>query len=136
MKTITQYFRNAVLASLQGSICYRKNKFATVTWEEIKNGKLNLRSLDSIGLLGQEVDKNSGSSKKIIIALKTITTEFLDGDTLENNIDEMTSVFFMPAQVDKEGNLSQQEGRVLLSAHVPCNVSTISVHYKNLRFLS
>ena len=78
MKTITQYFRNAVLASLQGSICYRKNKFATVTWEEIKNGKLNLRSLDSIGLLGQEVDKNSGSSKKIIIALKTIKTDFLD----------------------------------------------------------
>ncbi len=111
MKTITQYFRNAVLASLQGSICYRKNKFTTVTWEEIKNGKLTLRSLDSIGLLGQEVGKNSVSSKKIIIALKTIATEFLDGDTLENNIDEMTSVFFMPAQVDKEGNLSQQEDK-------------------------
>ena len=37
----------------------------------------------------------------MVIALKTIATEFSDAGYIENNIEEMTSILFLPAVIAK-----------------------------------
>ena len=109
MRKITKYFRNAVAAFSQGNINFKENKFTTITWDEIKNGIIDVQNSDIFSLANNDDGSSEDSSKKVIIALKTIATKFLDGSSVKNNIDEMTSIFFMPAKVYKDGTLGYQD---------------------------
>ena len=40
MKSVTRYFRNAVAASMQGTVNYKKERFFVVTEGELLSGKL------------------------------------------------------------------------------------------------
>ena len=52
--------------------------------------------------------------KNVIIALKTLATEFRDGGKMEDNIEEMTSFFFLPLCVTRTGKLCMPvEGKYL-----------------------
>lgn len=112
MKEVTKYFRNAVLASMQASINFSQNKFVIISWDEIENGKISAQIFQTLCSDNSEVDEeNDDLSKNFVIALKTIATEFLEGESLENNIDEMTSILFMPVKVNKDGILFYQEDK-------------------------
>lgn len=51
--------------------------------------------------------------KNVIIALKTLATEFRDGGKMEDNIEEMTSFFFLPLCVTRTGKLCMPvEGKI------------------------
>ena len=41
MKSVTNYFRNAVLASRQEMIEYKNKFFEPITWQEVESGKVN-----------------------------------------------------------------------------------------------
>lgn len=41
MKSVTRYFRNAVAASMQGTVNYKKERFFVVTEGELLSGKLS-----------------------------------------------------------------------------------------------
>lgn len=109
MKSVTRYFRNAVAASMQGAIDYKKESFFVVTEEELLSGKLSeennyniwKRDYDS----ESKIDEEKLKIKNVIIALKTLATEFQDGGKTENNIEEMTSFFFLPLCVNRDGEL-------------------------------
>lgn len=112
MKEITKYFRNAILASLQGAINYSQNKFITITWSEVESGKINLQSLKNLCSYYSENEEAAGDlSNNLIIALKTIATEYLEGGSMKKNNDEMTSIFFMPVKVYRDGTLCYQEDK-------------------------
>lgn len=114
MKQITRYFRNAVLASSQGVIDYKKEHFETIMWEEVKAGKINNETLKAIWeKVGDKEDDEKGKvqSKNVIIALKTIATEFLDGGYTDNTIEELTSILFLPAKIDFNGFLYQPDDK-------------------------
>lgn len=100
------------MAFSQGNINFKENKFTTITWDEIRNGIIDVHNSDIFSLVNNDNDGISeDSSKKVIIALKTIETKFLDGSSVKNNIDEMTSIFFMPAKVYKDGTLGYQDDK-------------------------
>lgn len=112
MRKITKYFRNAILASLQESINYSQNEFVTITWSEIESGKISIQGLDILCSYDSEKDDaKEDLPKNLVIALKTIATEYLEGGSVENNIDELTSIFFMPVKVYKDGTLCYQDDK-------------------------
>lgn len=114
MKKITQYFRNAVLASTQGVIDYKNNHFETITWAEVEAGQINNETLNSLWeTIGNKDGHGERKSKSlnVIIALKTIATEFLGGGYIENAIEELTSILFLPAKIDVDGILYQPDDK-------------------------
>lgn len=111
MENVTRYFRNAILASQQDSIGYCNDKFITVTWEEIQSGRINSEDMEEVCLCKSEKGKKKDDGAKIIIiASKTIATEYSGGYPVKNNNNEMTSVYFIPAKVDENGILCYREG--------------------------
>lgn len=117
MKSITRYFRNAVAASIQGTIEYKKDNFFVVTEEELEGGRLSTENTFNIWKkdydLESSINEEKIKIKNAIIALKTLATEFQDGGKTENNIEEMTSFFFLPLCVKRDGELCiPEEGKV------------------------
>lgn len=59
----------------------------------------------------KNIQQKNKYPQSVIIALKTISSEFLNGNKTKNNLDEMTSIFFLPAIVTYEGTLSIPENK-------------------------
>ena len=83
MKSVTRYFRNAVAASMQGTVNYKKERFFVVTEGELLSGKLSEEN--NFNIWKKEYDAESDNDeeklkiKNVIIALKTLATEFRYG---------------------------------------------------------
>lgn len=110
MLEITKYFRNAVAASSQGIIEYKDNDFYTITLGELQCGAISEAANMFLWKIRHEsdidsVDESKIQIKNVIIALKTISTEFTDSLKTESNIEEMTSVFFIPVNINRSGKL-------------------------------
>lgn len=110
MKSVTKYFRNAILASTQGTIEYKNISFDTISWQEIENGLINHKVTEKIWRT-KEDENRERTTKDVVIALKTIATEFSDAGYIENNIEEMTSILFLPAVISKGGILSKPDDK-------------------------
>lgn len=108
MQTITEYFRNAIAASSQGTHEYKDNDFCTITFHELETGSIEKSTVGFLWKDNQEEDidvDEESSIKNVIIALKTLATEYEDGERTENNIEEMTSILFLPVSIRKSGEL-------------------------------
>lgn len=108
MKSVTKYFRNAILASAQRTIEYKNISFDTISWQEIEQGLINKKIAEKIW---KNNERRERATKDVVIALKTIATEFSDAGHTENNIEEMTSILFLPAIISKEGRLSKADDK-------------------------
>lgn len=110
MKKITEYFRNALAASSQGTREYKDDEFCTISFNELKMGCIDKSNLDFLWKDKRDADtaeddESKKNIKNVIIALKTVATEFEDSKKIENNIEEMLSIFFLPVNVNKNGQL-------------------------------
>lgn len=106
MKNITDYFRNALLAARYPVVEYKDKVFATISWAEIMNGRLSLENGKEFwknSIVGEEGEEKV--KKSVVIALKTILTEYEDGGDTNSNLEELTSVFFLPAYLMQSGVL-------------------------------
>lgn len=114
MKEITKYFRNAIAVSTKKKIVYEDEKFVTITQEEIEQGRINVAHLDTLWsrkLVKSSTEEKEDKSENLIIALKTVMIEFLDGEKTRNNSEEMSSLLFLPAKVYEDGTLIYQEDK-------------------------
>ena len=106
MKSVTDYFRNALLAAQYPVIEYKDNVFETISWAEISKGCLisenAKRFWDDVTI--NEEDKER-PKRSVVIALKTVLTEYEDGGNIKNDLEELTSVFFLPAYLLQSGVL-------------------------------
>lgn len=105
MKEITQYFRNAVLASTQRRIDYKSMQFETITRQEVETGRIKSKTLGEIWKGIENKENGNEKYKNVIVVLKTVVTEFLEAGHIENNMEEMTSILFLPAKLDINGRL-------------------------------
>lgn len=110
MKSVTKYFRNAILASAQGTIEYKNISFDTISSQEIEQGLINRKTTRRIWK-NKEEERWERTTKDVVIALKTIATEFSDAGYIENNIEEMTSILFLPAIISEDGILSKPDDK-------------------------
>lgn len=102
MKNITKYFRNAILAENQTNIDISNENYVCITWEELSKGKvINFDFRNTLKFN----NNNTEGQKDIIIALKTISDVYSDGGKVNNKLDDMTAIFFLPAKIDFDGKL-------------------------------
>lgn len=106
MKSATNYFRNALLAAQYPVIEYKDKVFETISWAEISKGCLtteNAKRFWDDTTIKEEDDEKS--KKSVVIALKTVLTEYEDGGKVNNDLEDLTSVFFLPAYLLQSGVL-------------------------------
>lgn len=97
VKAMTQYFRDSVAAKTRVGM---KNKdFKVVELETIKNGLFDESIVSSF--VKEKEDKAN-----IIIVAKTIKPEFSEQEQISNAVNEMMGIFYIPAILNKEGQLS------------------------------
>ena len=84
MKSATNYFRNALLAAQYPVIEYKDKVFETITWAEISKGCLTpenaKRFWDDVAVKEEDNEK---PQKSVVIALKTVLTEYEDGGKIK-----------------------------------------------------
>ncbi|MEA5024239.1 hypothetical protein SDC9_09350 [bioreactor metagenome] len=114
---ITKYFRSAVAAQSYKEIVFKDNFFQMVEAVELLEGRINPRITQE---LFTEAKRNSGhedaeeSKKKtkeksclnVIICAKAIKTIFEANEKIQDEIDELTGVYFIPALLKLDGALS------------------------------
>lgn len=110
MKEITEYFRNVVAASSRVTLNYKDDNFCTISFEELKTGCVSAATLEFLWINKQEVNADADHEEKkniknIMIALKTVATEFEESEKTENNIEEMLTIFFLPVRINRMGDL-------------------------------
>lgn len=81
MKSATNYFRNAILAARYPTIEYKDEIFAAITGKEVFEGCLSPENAERIfGDVIVENQDNEKEIKSVVIALKTILTEYEEGE--------------------------------------------------------
>ena len=106
MKSVTNYFRNALLAAQYPTIEYKDKVFATISLEEVKSGCITSEEGKKFwdnSIVKEEYKQRI--KKSVVIALKTVLTEYEDGGKTDSNLEDLTSVLFLPADLMQSGKL-------------------------------
>lgn len=111
MNYITQYFRTAVAASSQRIINFKKEELCSISQEELTSGWI-IKSPDRDFLWKnkeQQKEEDQEADKHItnaIIVLKTVLTNFEESARTENDLEEMTSIFFFSYKNYRTGTIT------------------------------
>lgn len=103
---MTRYFRSAVAASSNMNIDFKKDNFYIITFNEIMQGRINPKECKKIFDEVKKKEKKKVSEINIIISAKTIKTLFEANEKVQDDIDELTGIYFIPACLNKNGTLS------------------------------
>lgn len=115
-KEITKYFRSAVAAQANMGIDFKVDTFYIIDPKEVVQGKINFTACKSIFAEAKKStfdDENEAKKKSlvnVIICAKTIKTLFEANEKLQDEIDELTGVYYIPAILNAEGTLLFDEG--------------------------
>lgn len=101
--SITRYFRNAVAAQMSPRISFKDDIFIKVTPKHIEKGIVPQSEV--IYLFEKNKIKEEENTVPILIALKTISADIRDSVKVFTYVDELTCVFFMPASLDRNGQI-------------------------------
>lgn len=113
---VTKYFRSAVAAQSNMGIDFKMDYFGMLSLNEVVQGRINPATCKEIIA---EAKKNTfydenGAKKKplvnVIICAKTMKTIFEANEKIQDEIDELTGIFYIPAILNEQGQLLLDEG--------------------------
>lgn len=116
IKGITRYFRSAVAAQANMGINFKADYFSILNLNEVMQGRINPAACQNIFA---EAKKNSFDNEKeakkrsfvnIIICAKTIKTIYKANKKVQDEIDELTGIYYIPAILNEQGQLLFDEG--------------------------
>lgn len=113
---ITKYFRSAVAAQANMGIDFKVDYFSVISPNEVMQGRISPAACKSIFVKAKKntFDDENETKKKplvnVIICAKTIKTIFEANEKVQDEIDEMTGIFYIPAILNEEGLLLFDEG--------------------------
>lgn len=108
MRGITKYFIEAITASVNRIIDFKEEKFMTISYGELLLGKID----KDVKIFFNRKKDEEDDSINIIIGLKAVAPIFLNGVKLNDNVENITCLFYIPAILDKDGNLKPQKGKL------------------------
>ncbi|KJR44151.1 putative superfamily I DNA helicase [Desulfosporosinus sp. I2] len=115
-KEITKYFRSAVAAQANMGIDFKVDNYYILNPEELVRGKVDPTLCKDIFTdINKSIFDDENESKKkslinVIICAKTIKTIFDANEKIQDEIEELTGVFYIPAILNIEGMLSFDVG--------------------------
>ncbi len=96
MDSVTQYFLNAVTSQCNNKIDFSKDKFVILEQSDFEKGLITESVFDKcIEVLDK--NRNKMTSFNVLIATKTVISRFDEGVRQNEQPDDLTSVFFIPA---------------------------------------
>ncbi|RAK12612.1 superfamily I DNA and/or RNA helicase [Halanaerobium saccharolyticum] len=98
---MTCFFKKAVAAQSNLKIDFKNAKYRTILKSDFLKGKLNPKSTKKIF---KKLTKNKSNQINVIICPKVLKTKF-DNQAKTNNRDELTGLYFIPAILNKDGQL-------------------------------
>lgn len=110
-KAITKYFRSAVAAQANLGIDFKTDFFSIINPEEVIQGRINPEACRSIFAEAERttLDEENSPKKKhhvnVIICAKTIKTTYESNEKVQNEINELTGIYYIPAILNNEGQL-------------------------------
>lgn len=113
---ITKYFRSAVAAQANMGIDFKDDYFTEVNPEQVVQGKIDPLVCKNIF---KEADKNGfdnateltkKSLVNVIICAKTVKTVYEANEEVQDEIDKLTGIYYIPAILNLEGKLSFDDG--------------------------
>ena len=113
---ITKYFRSAVAAQANMGIDFKVDYYSILSPNEVVQGKINTSACKSIFAEAKKNtfdDENEAKKKpfvNVIICAKTIKTIFVANEKVQDEIDELTGIYYIPAILNEEGSLLFDEG--------------------------
>lgn len=105
MHSVTRYLHGAIAAQCNPKIDFSNTNFVILEKTFLEKGRISYESV-------QESKKYFGFSEKksvswdVLIAAKTVVTHFVEGVRRDNQPDDLTGVFFIPAMLNSNGILS------------------------------
>lgn len=116
LKGITKYFRSVVAAQANMGIDFKVDTFSIINPKELIQGKINIKACKDIfkEATKNAYDENTEQKKKsfvnVIICAKTIKTIYDANEKIQDDIDELTGVYYIPAILNDDGWLLFDEG--------------------------
>ncbi len=113
---VTKYFRNAVAAQANMGIDFKVDYFSMLSPNEVMQGTINPAVCKGIFAEAKKnsFDDENETKKKplvnVIICAKTIKTIFEANEKIQDEIDELTGIYYIPAILNEEGLLLFDEG--------------------------
>lgn len=111
-KEITKYFRSAIVAQSNRGIDFKTDHFYKLALEELVAGKIDSEVCKNIfeeAKKGTFDDTNKANKQPIlsvILCAKTIKTIFDANAKIQDEIEDLTGVYYIPANLSIEGVLS------------------------------
>lgn len=102
---MTKYLRDSIAAKIQ--IDFKNEPYEIVQLENIQEGKISANIFCN---LNKDSNSNVGKIEVMIVA-KTIKTKFVTQQKVNNNIEDLTGIFFIPAILHSDGTLNPPEGK-------------------------
>lgn len=110
-KALTKYFRSAVAAQANMGIDFKGDDFSIISPDEVIQGRINPEACQSIFAEAEKTGSDDKSKPKkkqlvnVIICAKTIKIIFESNEKVQNEIDELTGVYYIPAILNNQGQL-------------------------------
>lgn len=113
---VTKYFRSAVAAQANMGIDFKVDYFSMLSLNEVVQGRINPATCKGIFAEAKKNtfdDENETKEKplvNVIICAKTIKTIFEVNEKVQDEVDELTGIYYIPATLNEEGLLLFDEG--------------------------
>lgn len=115
-KGITRYLRSAVAAQANMGIDFKVDNYYILDSKEVVQGKINPKACKNIfaeankNTFDDENETKKKSLVNVIICAKTIKTIFEANEKVQDEIEKLTGVYYIPAILSTEGILLFDEG--------------------------
>lgn len=106
MEQVTDYFRNAVASQSNPKCDFKKDGFRMIPREEVENGYAGDIVTNFIFKENEDEECGNETTKAVIIAFKTIENIYENGCKTDEGVEDLTSIFYVPARLDVNGKLS------------------------------
>lgn len=114
---ISKYMRNAVASYTNKKIDFKTDNYVNIPFEDLQRGRFSIDVFNTLmkKKSGDEEEfesNNQAKSFNVLISFKTIKTHFDGQERVENDMDELTGVYFIPAKLDAFNQLSFEINRL------------------------
>lgn len=97
---MTSYLRNALVSKKDTLIDFKNEEknFQIISYSQFNNGKIDYE-------VAQELNHNKTTVINVIVAAKTVRMDVAAGRVLQQDVEELTGVYYIPAKMNAIGDL-------------------------------
>lgn len=112
-KKVTRFYRDAILAQVNKGIDFKKDDFYPISLNDFEKGKIHKDIVEQIFTTYEEENKKKNErTLPVIISVKTIRTNIEAAGKLDDDMEDLTGIFFVNAILDREECILKWRGDI------------------------